>query len=59
MPWILTRHEGRGVSMNALTDGAGASHDRLNRSLRKRILPGELAPGATIALRGMGAISGF
>ncbi|SFJ40067.1 GntR family transcriptional regulator [Jannaschia pohangensis] len=35
-------------------DGPGAAHDRLYRSLRSRIMHGELAPGAALTLRGIG-----
>lgn len=40
--------------LNPLPDGAGAAHDRLYRSLRTRIMHGELAPGAALTLRGIG-----
>ena len=40
--------------LNPLPDGAGAAHDRLYRSLRSRIMHGELAPGAALTLRGIG-----
>ncbi|UWQ18040.1 GntR family transcriptional regulator [Jannaschia sp. M317] len=35
-------------------DGAGAAHDRLYRSLRTRIMHGELGPGEPLTLRGIG-----
>ena len=41
--------------LNALPPGTGAAHDRLYRSLRIRIMHGELAPGASLTLRGVGA----
>jgi DNA-binding GntR family transcriptional regulator len=41
--------------LNPLPPGAGAAHDRLYRSLRTRIMHGELAPGAPLTLRGIGA----
>jgi DNA-binding GntR family transcriptional regulator len=41
--------------LNPLPQGAGAAHDRLYRSLRVRIMHGELAPGAPLTLRGIGA----
>lgn len=40
--------------INSVTDGPGAAHDRLYRSLRGRIMHGELAPGAALTLRGIG-----
>jgi DNA-binding GntR family transcriptional regulator len=40
--------------LNPLPPGAGAAHDRLYRSLRTRIMHGELAPGAPLTLRGIG-----
>ncbi|UWQ22121.1 GntR family transcriptional regulator [Jannaschia sp. W003] len=40
--------------LNPLPEGAGAAHDRLYRSLRSRIMHGELAPGAAMTLRGIG-----
>ncbi|WP_308916077.1 GntR family transcriptional regulator [Jannaschia sp. LMIT008] len=40
--------------MNPLPDGAGAAHDRLYRSLRTRIMHGEVAPGQALTLRGIG-----
>jgi DNA-binding GntR family transcriptional regulator len=39
--------------LNPLPEGAGAAHDRLYRSLRTRILHGELAPGQAMTLRGI------
>lgn len=41
--------------LNPLPDGAGAAHDRLYRSLRSRIMHGELSPGVPLTLRGIGA----
>ena len=40
--------------LNPLPDGAGAAHDRLYRSLRARLMHGELAPGTGLTLRGVG-----
>ena len=40
--------------LNPLPDGAGAAHDRLYRSLRTRIMHGEVSPGAALTLRGIG-----
>jgi len=40
--------------LNPLPDGAGAAHDRLYRSLRSRIMHGEMEPGAALTLRGIG-----
>ncbi|TFL18349.1 GntR family transcriptional regulator [Jannaschia formosa] len=40
--------------LNPLPEGAGAAHDRLYRSLRARIMHGELEPGASLTLRGIG-----
>ncbi|KIT14216.1 GntR family transcriptional regulator [Jannaschia aquimarina] len=40
--------------LNPLPEGAGAAHDRLYRSLRVRIMHGELEPGAALTLRGIG-----
>jgi DNA-binding GntR family transcriptional regulator len=40
--------------LNPLPDGAGAAHDRLYRSLRTRVMHGELEPGAALTLRGIG-----
>lgn len=40
--------------LNPLPDGAGAAHDRLYRSLRTRIMHGELPPGQSLTLRGVG-----
>ena len=40
--------------LNPLPDGAGAAHDRLYRSLRTRLMHGELAPGTGLTLRGVG-----
>ncbi|MCK0168172.1 GntR family transcriptional regulator [Jannaschia sp. S6380] len=42
------------MMLNTLTDGPGAAHERLYRSLRSRIMHGELAPGAALTLRGIG-----
>ncbi|MGB3690041.1 MAG: GntR family transcriptional regulator [Jannaschia helgolandensis] len=40
--------------LNPLSDGTGAAHDRLYRSLRSRIMHGELDPGVSLTLRGVG-----
>jgi len=40
--------------LNPRPDTGGAAHDRLYRSLRGRIMYGELAPGAALTLRGIG-----
>jgi DNA-binding GntR family transcriptional regulator len=40
--------------LNPLSDGTGAAHDRLYRSLRSRIMHGELDPGVSMTLRGVG-----
>ena len=40
--------------LNPLPDGAGAAHDRLYRTLRARIMHGEMAPGTAMTLRGIG-----
>ncbi len=45
--------------LNPLPDGAGAAHDRLYRSLRSRIMHGEVAPGVAFTLRGIGADYGL
>lgn len=36
-------------------DPVGAAHDRVYRSLRTRIMHGEIAPGAALTLRGIGS----
>lgn len=38
-----------------ITEPTGAAHDRLYRQLRGRILHGQIAPGAAMTLRGIGA----
>lgn len=40
--------------LNPLPDGTGAAHDRLYRSLRLRIMHGEIEPGQALTLRGIG-----
>jgi len=40
--------------LNPISDGTGAAHDRLYRSLRSRIMHGELDPGVSLTLRGVG-----
>ncbi|MCZ4261705.1 GntR family transcriptional regulator [Limimaricola sp. G21655-S1] len=37
-------------------DPAGAAHDRVYRSLRTRIMHGEIAPGESLTLRGIGKL---
>ena len=37
------------------TDNTGAAHDRVYRSLRTRIMHGEIPPGEPLTLRGIGA----
>lgn len=37
------------------SEGAGAAHERLYRRLRARILHGQVAPGAAMTVRGVGA----
>jgi DNA-binding GntR family transcriptional regulator len=39
--------------LNPLPDGAGAAHDRLYRTLRTRIMHGEMVPGQAMTLRGI------
>lgn len=39
---------------NPLSEGTGAAHDRLYRTLRTRIMHGELEPGTPLTLRGIG-----
>jgi len=40
------------------TDAATAAHDRLYRSLRSQIMHGELAPGESLTIRGVGKAFG-
>ncbi|WP_371156317.1 GntR family transcriptional regulator [Jannaschia sp. 2305UL9-9] len=40
--------------LNPLPDGTGAAHERLYRSLRTRIMHGEMLPGQALTLRGIG-----
>ncbi|MGB3408027.1 MAG: GntR family transcriptional regulator [Jannaschia sp.] len=40
--------------LNPLSDGTGTAHERLYRSLRTRIMHGELPPGESLTLRGIG-----
>ncbi|MGB3554257.1 MAG: GntR family transcriptional regulator [Jannaschia sp.] len=40
--------------LNPLPDGTGAAHERLYRSLRTRIMHGEIPPGEAMTLRGIG-----
>ena len=40
--------------LNPLPDGTGAAHDRLYRSLRARIMHGQIEPGQALTLRGIG-----
>ncbi|MEL7183809.1 MAG: GntR family transcriptional regulator [Pseudomonadota bacterium] len=42
------------LNPNPLPDGTGAAHERLYRSLRTRIMHGELLPGEALTLRGIG-----
>ncbi|WP_179378215.1 GntR family transcriptional regulator [Jannaschia marina] len=42
------------MMLNPLPEGSGAAHERLYRSLRSRIMHGELPPGAPLTLRGIG-----
>ena len=42
------------LPLDPLPDGAGAAHERLYRRLRTRILHGEMEPGASLTLRGIG-----
>ncbi|SDZ42148.1 transcriptional regulator, GntR family [Jannaschia faecimaris] len=42
------------MMLNPLPDGTGAAHERLYRSLRSRIMHGELEPGQSLTLRGVG-----
>lgn len=37
-----------------ISDPAGVTHDRIYRSLRARIMHGEIAPGTALTLRGIG-----
>lgn len=43
------------MHLNPSPDGAGAAHDRLYRSLRTRVMHGELDPGTRLTLRGIAA----
>ncbi|CTQ49027.1 GntR family transcriptional regulator [Jannaschia donghaensis] len=42
------------MMLNPLPDGTAAAHERLYRSLRSRIMHGELEPGQPLTLRGVG-----
>lgn len=42
------------MMLNPLPDGPAAAHERLYRSLRSRIMHGELEPGQALTLRGIG-----
>lgn len=42
------------MMLNPLPDGTAAAHERLYRSLRSRIMHGELEPGQSLTLRGVG-----
>jgi DNA-binding GntR family transcriptional regulator len=46
------------MSATKLSDPAGAAHDRVYRSLRARIMHGEIEPGAALTLRGIAAAHG-
>tara|TARA_R110002020_G_scaffold70247_11_gene182441 strand:+ start:2850 stop:3566 length:717 start_codon:yes stop_codon:yes gene_type:complete len=55
-PDPLARPVRAGEPMNSArsTDAAPAAHDRVYRTLRTRIMYGDLAPGAALTLRGIG-----
>ncbi|CTQ31365.1 GntR family transcriptional regulator [Jannaschia rubra] len=40
--------------LTPLSDGTGAAHERLYRALRSRIMHGEIDPGKSLTLRGIG-----